>query len=567
MAQATNTTLGEIVLAGDLAGNDATAPQLRISGVTPGTYSMVQRASIDSKGRIVSIGTVTSEELVAIMQDADVGQRGVVQVGAGLEVSAGVLSLPNASTTTKGIASISDSRLVISGGVLSSAIPDAVQNSTKGLLQVATGTGLSVSGGSLSLDLATDTTPGRVAIGAGFMKNAAAGVLNVQAAPLSTAVAPLNEPGVCRPGTNMSVDGSGILSHSFPDATTSTKGIVRPGTNMTVVDGVLSYTGGGDATTSSLGIMQVGSGLSVNAGTISVQDATTTAKGIVSIGSGLSVSSGVVSTSIPDATTSSKGIVQIGSGLVIAGGVVTLDLPNATDSTKGVVTPFAGTGIAINSSGVMSADAALATTSSLGIIQPGNSMDVIGGSLQVAQTSATKKGIMQAGAGLVATAGVVSVDPLYMRKSVSYVRTFNEKQGPVTSLKGPHNGWAIGYPNATSDSNTLTCSLSNQSTQVYLMLPEDGVQTGSVFRVVVTHTGTSAFNVSVRSYNGFTYDVRGETTGSTKPFAQFTGLDGLSPATNRTWTTLPLTPGGGTDVFEFNIIYSGLALVTTITGY
>lgn len=567
MAQATTTTLGEIILAGDLSGNDATSPQLRISGVTPGTYAMLQRASIDSKGRVTSIGTAQPADIAAVTPDADGSGKGIVQVGDGLEVSAGVISLPNASATTKGIVSISDSRLAISAGVLSSAIPDAVQNSTKGLVQITAGTGLSISAGMLSVDLATSSTPGRVAIGTGFLKNQSAGALVVNSARLTTSAYPNNEPGVCRPGTNMAVAGDGTLSHTFPDATGAVKGIVQIGTNLSVVDGVVSYTGGADATGGSAGIMQVGSGLSVSAGIISVADATPSSKGIVSVGSGLSVSSGVISASLADATPSAKGVVQIGTGLVVSGGLVQLDLPNATSSTMGVVQNFSGSGITINDSGVMSSSGTLATASTKGVIIPGTSMDVVNGELSIAIASTTKKGLMQAGSGLTATAGVVDVDSSFMRLSTSYVRTFNEKQGSPRDALGTHTSAGYnGYPNYTSETNFWKVSLANQASNITFILPESpGTVSGTVFRIVVSHTGTSSLNITVRSFNGTGFDVRGPTAGSTKPFAQFTASDGTQ---TRTWTTLPVTSGTGVDVFEVNVIPSGyLVLVTPITGY
>ena len=84
-----------------------------------------------------------------------------------------------------------------------------------------------------------------------------------------TSNATTSTPGVITVGTNLSVDGSGVLS--VPAATSSTLGVVKPGTGLTVDgSGSLNATVIGDATTGSKGIMQVGSGLTVSSGTVSV---------------------------------------------------------------------------------------------------------------------------------------------------------------------------------------------------------------------------------------------------------------------------------------------------------
>jgi hypothetical protein len=564
MTQATNTTLGEIVLAGDLFGNDGTAPVLRASGVTPGSYSVLQRMSVDSKGRITSIGTALANDVLSIITDATPSAKGIIQVGNQLEVSSGVISVATASSTTKGIAAWG-SQFALDAGNVSSALPDAVSVSTKGLVQI--GTALSVSGGSTSMDLATSATPGRVSIGSGFLKNQSAGVLAVDSARLVSSVYPNDEPGVCRPGTNMAVDGAGTLTATFPDATGAVKGLVQVGSGLSVTGGVVSYVGGADATTGSLGIVQVGAGLGVASGVLSILDAGTTSKGLVQIGSGLAVSSGTVSLTAPDATTSTKGFVQIGSGLTIFAGFVGLDLPDATTSSAGQVIGFSGTGVDVDA-GVMSVSQ-VASTVSKGLLSPGTGLDVIGSELSLSIASTTKKGIMKVGSGLVDSAGLVSVDPSYMRLNTSYVRTFNERPGIPQALIGTHSGagWN-GYENTVSNAAQHLIELNNQSSNVTLVLADTSggnPVSGTVFRIVVTHAFTSALNITLRNFSGTQYDIRGATVGAVKPFAQFTASDGT---TTRTWTTLPVTSGTGVDVFEINVIRDlAIALVTTITGY
>ena len=126
MTQASNSALGEIQLAGDLAGsNSATAPALTATGVTAGSYT-VPTLTIDAKGRVTSAtsGTLTN---------ATTSVKGIVQVGSNIDVSAGVISVATATTAVKGI------------------------------LQVTNGSGLSLTSGTLSLNLANGTgTPGVV---------------------------------------------------------------------------------------------------------------------------------------------------------------------------------------------------------------------------------------------------------------------------------------------------------------------------------------------------------------------------------------------------------------------
>jgi hypothetical protein len=84
-----------------------------------------------------------------------------------------------------------------------------------------------------------------------------------------TSNATTSTPGVITVGTNLNVDGSGVLS--VPTATSSVLGVVKPGTGLTVDgNGALNATVIGDASTSSKGIMQVGTGLTVSSGTVSV---------------------------------------------------------------------------------------------------------------------------------------------------------------------------------------------------------------------------------------------------------------------------------------------------------
>ena len=64
MTQATQTTLGEIKLAGDLTGT-ADAPMLANTGVTAGSYTF-PTMTVDGKGRITQIQSGSDTDLTSL---------------------------------------------------------------------------------------------------------------------------------------------------------------------------------------------------------------------------------------------------------------------------------------------------------------------------------------------------------------------------------------------------------------------------------------------------------------------------------------------------------------------
>lgn len=190
MAQATNSTEGTIVLGGDLLGNDAYNPTLRPSGVTPGSYPILAKTYIDSKGRITSSSSLSGDDLDGVVSDATYTTNGIFKTSAGLatsgesitldasgfpatgsslgfakagmnvSVTGGVWSIPDATTSVKGVASFATPDFSVTGGAVSignyttfSGNLSAATGSTFGLIQP--GSGFSVTSDVLTASIAT----------------------------------------------------------------------------------------------------------------------------------------------------------------------------------------------------------------------------------------------------------------------------------------------------------------------------------------------------------------------------------------------------------------------------
>lgn len=405
MAIATTTSLGEVKLAGDIAGStNALAPELTLQpGLVAGQYS-IPIVTVNTKGLITAI---QNGALASYLPTATTTGKGVVQIGEGLAVDgAGVLSanIPIASSTIRGSVKIGSGLTVTAAGAVS--IPDATPT-TKGVVTLAATSNMTITNGALSVPQAGSTTPGVFKVGAGLTMNG--DVLSANLATASTL-------GVVKVGAGLTVS-SGLISTSFPDATASTKGVVQIGTGITVTAGTISVSGGAAvATTTTKGVVQVGNGLAVDgAGLLStnipdatnstrgyimagqnvsiaggvlsvvVPVATTTSQGTVQPGSGVSINAGVISTTttVPDATTTTKGVVQIGNGLSVASGVVAAAL--ATPSVAGAV--IVGGGLSVDAYGTLTSTLPVASTASRGAVKVGTGLTVDGAGLLQANTS------------------------------------------------------------------------------------------------------------------------------------------------------------------------------------
>jgi len=159
MATATNSTLGTIKLAGDLGGNNnAYSPELPTTGTTAGTYTN-PTVTVKTKGLITSISSGSNIDIFDI-PFASTTSKGIVRIGAGFDISAGVLSIPYATTSTYGIVKVG-AGLNITSGVLSvnSTTYPTVDNGfvhTGAIISQLSALGSKT--GSVTLDFATSNT-------------------------------------------------------------------------------------------------------------------------------------------------------------------------------------------------------------------------------------------------------------------------------------------------------------------------------------------------------------------------------------------------------------------------
>ena len=461
MTTATNTSLGEIKLAGDLAGNnDGLAPALTTVLSTPGAF-VLPTITVDAKGRTTAVSNTSGASIAAFIPDATTSSKGVVKIGANINIDntsaagyqvinyGGTLLTSTSTALCNNGASYSFELIRDSVGPLKVELTasslNTVANVISAINAVIAPFVISLSGGNLKITSGSTGTNSSVSIINDFLFQYITGYIGISTAVLGTgdgtisvsdasstvkgvakfssdftvsggAVsltlrdATASVKGVVQVGSGLDVSSGVISTTAIPDATSSSKGLVQVGSGLSVTAGVVSADPIADATTSSKGLVQVGTGLSVTAGVVSadpIADATTSSKGLVQVGSGLEVTAGVLSTSaMSDATTSTKGVVQVGAGLAVTGGVISSTTTDATTSTKGAVQ--VGSGLSV-SAGVISADPIVdATTSSKGLVQVGSGINVSAGVISVPNATGSVKGLVQVGAGLAVSSGVLS---------------------------------------------------------------------------------------------------------------------------------------------------------------
>lgn len=328
MAVATDTALGTVLLAGDLAGSsNANSPQLTPTGVIPGVYKGAC-VVVDTKGRILharslasyDVGCATDTECGVVsvtsnhfitkngdeisLKKASATEYGVVKIGEGFgkDCCEIFVDYVEATETTLGVVTVPTAGNIAIDGAGNISVPIAT-GSVIGLVKAVNANGLNLTDGLLTYTPpdATGAAKGYVQIGSGFV--VAAGQL------------------------------------SIPTASTSATGLFRMSSDFDFSSNTYSYTD--VATASTIGFVKIGSGLNVDEdGTLNRGPgvATTSVKGVVRVeaANGLAISGGVLSWAPSDATTSVKGVVQIGASMAVSSGVVSMTNASGT-ATKGIV--------------------------------------------------------------------------------------------------------------------------------------------------------------------------------------------------------------------------------------
>ena len=368
MSAATNDTLGQVVLSGDLAGTGET-PELRATGVTPGTYSLAQMV-IDAKGRTIFARTPTWKQVEPYFTIASYTGPGIFKVGKGLHMVAGI------------------------GWC-----------------------------GQLTANIATQDGREKVTTKTETVTISDCGVETVTSTSTDSFVTVPGIFGTAKLGDGVIDDGLGNVKISVPNATPSTFGLIKLGSGIesytgTGYDGVINRTGFQLATSSSFGMVKVEptssvgtrNALEVFDGVLSFNTIpSSTRYGISKVntdannfgifldtdkvhmflagnfgwgylgnsffasGSPLSISSdGTLSYagagSLPIASDTVLGKIQVGGGLSVTddGTLSLTNLKPATTTELGTVKPDNNT-ITVNGSGVISAS--VISTTQLGVVQ------------------------------------------------------------------------------------------------------------------------------------------------------------------------------------------------------
>lgn len=328
MAVATESALGTVLLAGDLAGSsNANSPQLTPTGVTPGVYKGAS-VVVDSKGRILHARPLAGYDVGC----ATATECGVVSVSANhhIDLTGEKVSIKKASADNYGVVKLGNGFSKDCCEIFVD-YPEAT-TTHHGVVTVPTSGNLLVDGaGNLSVPVGTTTVQGLVYAPVGGPITNTANTLSYTPPNASASVS-----GFVTVGNGFTV-AAGELS--IPTASASEKGLFRFNSSFTYASNTYSYPT--VATASSVGLVKIGTGFVMDEdGTLNrgAGIASTIAKGIVQVPSanGLSVTGGVLTWAPSDATAAVKGVVQVGSSMTVSGGTVSMANASGT-TTKGIV--------------------------------------------------------------------------------------------------------------------------------------------------------------------------------------------------------------------------------------
>lgn len=587
MTQATSTILGEIKLAGDLAGSgDANLPELISTGVTPGQY-VVPTITVDAKGRITSASSGTNSTLLAILPEATAAQKGIAKIGANINLTttqtvgsetvnfnsvltgASVTSLPtnaptftftltidggtvkNITVTPGTVATIDD---VIS--VLTPKITPAIIELVSGNLRIKSNTAGTCSTIRISndnffkfitgyvsilppidglgettiyLDDASATVKGVGKFGSGFSVDAN-GTANFNTSLITSASTTTK--GVAQIGPGISVSNGIISTAAIPAASASVKGLVQIGQNINATNGVISVP---YATDTIAGVLKAGFGLVSVGGVLQLDTtklATSNQAGLVKIGSGLSVSNGVLSAGSQIATASNLGMVKIGTGIAVDGdGVISIDpgpIPDATYTTKGIVQ--IGQNISVDA-GVISLPLGTGTTPGIVKINTAVGLSVSNGVVSaVLANGTTTLGVVKVGDtnNLTCTSGVLDVGANIAKKDSA--NTFTKAQVVALSTPAFARTMTLDFSNSNSFSFTATSD--------FTLANPSNVVAGGVYYIIIKQDATGGRNILW----GSSFKFRG-----------------LHPSISST--------GGSTSIIAVMAVDTGFLATEVFTGY
>lgn len=505
------------VMSGDISNLEGDVHNLEIEVGQKVDYTDVINQVLENSDKIPTSGAVYDAIAQGggggtFVPDATTTSKGIVQIGENINVNTGVISVPNATTGSKGAMQVG-SNLNVSAGVVS--VPDAtllskgavtvgsgltIDQHTPGVITLVQATENVIGGvkvgesltmgnnGKLNVDQATTSTYGSIKIGDNLetdsngalkVKNAEAGTikgavtidsmtsnLELTNGVLDVPTGTKNNKGVLQVGDNLSING-GVVD--VPTATTVGKGVMTiDGTNpqanpLSLTNGVLDLNIGntltvanGDLDVKTMSASQkgvaaplLGGAVTVSqAGELDVRNASTSQKGAVTLGSTFGTqqtdtvptcadvfnnfatkstenfavradtpdldgnsqlykidSQGVRTNVMPkvqggsytpsDATTSSKGVVQIGDNIEVTNGVISV--PNASANTSGVVKVDNSTPLYMNTqTNVINIKDASKTAK--GAVQVGNNVDVSNGVISVPTANgSTSYGVVRLG--------------------------------------------------------------------------------------------------------------------------------------------------------------------------
>ena len=433
MSTATNTQLGNIILAGDLAGDGSaqvgTYPQLStIPSLVPGHYS-IPRLSVDSKGRITSIenGAV---DIVELLPNATSSTAGIVKIGDNIHVAGGSLpgfwvinfngillldsstGLSNQSCASYGF------RISVDGGPSQDikVFGDKCQTIQSLISEInlkLVGAAMSLHSGNIRIVSTSVGNTSRVLLTSielfacmnGF-KSHDGETPGFGSCEIFVKRSSIDDYGVVKIGEGINVDQGTI---SINTATATELGVVKVPNDSNLQLDILGNLSVPIATTAIPGVVKIGEGLTIGINGIldtSIPTATAAIPGVVKIGDNINVLGGVIS--IPTATTAIPGVVKIGDGVSISP-TGTLSANIASSTTLGMV-KGGGFGVTIEADGTLNASAIQdASTSTKGIVKIGDNIDVTGGAISVPLASPTVKGVVKIGDNIDVTGGVISV--------------------------------------------------------------------------------------------------------------------------------------------------------------